>query len=79
MAKPDYTKLDQLILAGLAKGPRPFSSLNAEDIEDETRVLVAGSDVDAFRVLDRRLQALRKAGKIEFIDARNGWKLKERA
>ncbi|WP_336817244.1 hypothetical protein [Burkholderia gladioli] len=67
-----YTKLDALILGEIGIEPVAFHVLqHRPEIEAETIAIADasprnawGDKVSAFRVLDRRLQALRKAGKI---------------
>jgi hypothetical protein len=70
-----YEALDRLIMNQIGGHPQPFTIIYAKEavyveckrINDEDRK-DAG---DAFRVLDRRLQALRKAGKIR--STKKGW------
>lgn len=75
-AKTDYTALDAAILACLALGPKPFTilvdkvRLEAEAVATPDRF----GEVHGWRVLDRRLQALRKAGKI-VPHRTQGWRL----
>lgn len=79
-----YTKLDALILDEISIEPVAFHVLqHRPEIEAETIAIadasprnVWGDKVDAFRVLDRRLQALRKAGKIKA--STKGWTLAAR-
>ncbi|AOZ11094.1 hypothetical protein [Cupriavidus malaysiensis] len=76
-----YEKLDVLILRMIGDRPQSFSEIWSHEIADEcTRIaeddtkarrLSAWRAVDADRVLDRRLQALRKAGKIRHTGM--GW------
>ncbi|WP_186260303.1 hypothetical protein [Burkholderia gladioli] len=79
-----YTKLDALILAEIGIDPVAFHVLqHRPKIEAETIAIadasprnVWGDKVTAFRILDRRLQALRKAGKIRA--STKGWTLAAR-
>lgn len=71
-SKKDYSKLDAAILAQIAGGNCKARGLNSA-LDDLARE--ADRDSEEFRVIDRRLQALRKKGKIEF-DTKNGWSLK---
>ena len=75
-AKTDYTELDAAILACLAAGPKPFMIL-AEKVRVESEAVAAPDrfgKVHGWRVVDRRLQALRKAGKI-VPHRTQGWRL----
>jgi hypothetical protein len=73
-----YEKLDALILNSIGGHPKQFSAINVgavaqecERIAKETGTSRSRYGVPAFRVCDRRLQALRKAGKIE--STTKGW------
>jgi hypothetical protein len=63
-----YEKLDRLILNKIGGHPVRFSEIHVRDVAEECR---AHSVRDGFRVCDRRLQALRKAGKI--VSTGKGW------
>lgn len=79
-AKTDYTALDAVILACLADGPRPFMIL-AEKVRPESEAAATpdcSGRVHGWRVVDRRLQALRKAGKI-VPHRTQGWRLAAQA
>lgn len=67
MDKTDYTELDKLILGRIQYTPgSKFSFIrNGKNINTELQRLNGGE-----RMVDRRLQALKKAGKIQFS---NGW------
>jgi len=79
--KIDYSKIDASILEVVQKlSPAQFFQI-AASLFKETGELKAQLDarpgaipVDQFRILDRRLTALKKAGKITFL--RKGWVLK---
>jgi len=78
--KNDYTKLDEAILIALSERSRKFY-----EITREARVLLESqalaksvakglsSDKPAWRFVDSRLQAMRKAGKVAFRGAKEGW------
>ena len=72
----DYTKLDAAILKELASGPAP-NFLLCERLRHISEPLAKPNrygQVEGWRVVDRRLQALRKAGRI--IPGRKvGWTL----
>lgn len=83
-----YAELDELILDKInSETPTPFHKIHF----DEDACGVADSKVstlcdclatsvgDGFRVLDRRLQALRKAGKIKSVPGKGWIKLNEEA
>ena len=76
MAK-DYTTLDALILRRCAAGPVTFNVLRFNDEIEEAAYDVATpdrfGDRDGWRVVDRRLQALRKAGLLTYSRA-DGWR-----
>lgn len=72
----NYTIFDAVLTSLVGKGVSKLSQLEAND---ELRVMAIelddGDSVTAFRVIGRRLQALRKKGVIEH-DAREGWILR---
>ncbi len=71
-----YENLDGLIVERLKRnGAETFAELSSGDIHAECDV-IAKTQVrgDDFRVLDRRLQALRKSGAIVF-DRAVGWRV----
>ena len=60
-----YTKLDGLIVAAIADGHNTFTLLQRNDaVLDEADMHDTGTGFD--RVIDRRLQALRRAGRIKY-------------
>ncbi|MFA8393299.1 hypothetical protein ACEPUD_24600 [Burkholderia ubonensis] len=65
-----YEKLDALILDQVGEKPRRFDSIFAV-IEVYAECCTFKSVREPFRVLDLRLQALRKAGKIRSTST--GW------
>jgi hypothetical protein len=67
MAKPDYQEFDRALLAQIQSGRNTMARL------DDISILGTLADphrengrTPAFRVIDRRLQALRKAGKLRW-------------
>ncbi len=74
--KIDYTEFDAQLKSLISQRISKLSQLEAND---ELRVMAIelddGDSVTAFRVIGRRLQALRKKGLIEH-DAREGWILR---
>jgi hypothetical protein len=78
-----YDKLDFLLVERIkTPGKHTFAGLMSGSIEIETKRLVfddiaargAGKARPAFRVVDARLQALRKRGLIEFVGGQ--WRAK---
>lgn len=69
-----YEKLDTAILAKIGNEPKRFFLINVRDVAEECeRIAKEEGARDAFRICDRRLQALRKAGKIRSTS--KGWVL----
>lgn len=68
-----YAKLDHFILNKIGGQPIPFAQIYVRDVREEC-VLIAKeeSKPEPFRILDRRLQALRKLGVIRNITGK-GW------
>lgn len=63
--KTDYKALDSAILAAITSAGRiSFNAINGRCVA-EAREAMSDRKAQAFRAVDRRLQALRKAGKIE--------------
>ena len=69
-----YDKLDGLILAALKVRSETFTFLYCGKVRAECDRLEESGCGESFRVLDRRLQALRKKSKIWF-HPKNGWTL----
>ncbi|WP_321967023.1 hypothetical protein [Burkholderia cepacia] len=63
-----YAKLDALVLSALGATPISFATLMSGEIKLECEVHAVR---DAFRVLDRRLQALKKLNQVRFDG--KGW------
>lgn len=70
MAAADYTALDADILKAIEAGARTFAA-----IQGHARTSIGTTR--AFRDIDRRLQALRKRGLIEWSRA-GGWQFVEK-
>ncbi|EOG9328785.1 TPA: hypothetical protein MIC13_22515 [Klebsiella pneumoniae] len=67
-----YNELDSKILTKISGYPTPFSSLYVKDVAEECiRLATEENKPEPFRILDRRLQALRKAGVIR--STTKGW------
>ncbi len=64
MTKNDYAELDALIKAAAARHANPLYDRAARS---EAERLIAGTTREAVRVIDARLQALRKQRVIEFV------------
>ncbi|AOY93794.1 hypothetical protein BKK79_20180 [Cupriavidus sp. USMAA2-4] len=79
--KTKYEKLDALIIAAIVGSPIDFGSIYQRDVkkeceriadeENKARGLSRWHEIPGWRVLDRRLQAMRKAGKIRHTG--KGW------
>lgn len=76
MKKPDYTVLDESILFEIGQGADNFTdlSIRCNTLAEKYCTNQAVSVTPGWRVVDRRLQALRKAGKIAYTPA-DGWRL----
>lgn len=78
MQKHDYTTLDAAIIQRITKAaPATFTTVFAykSKVMEEADTLAAADfeKAKAFRIVDRRLQALRKAGKIKYQRKPEGW------
>lgn len=82
--KHDYTKLDAAILESLKDRAKKFAEIEAGAAvrKESTTLELAVPKVrgvpykEAFRFVDARLQAMRKSGKVIFVDAKTVWQLK---
>lgn len=74
MSKPDYSALDAAILARIAQKPANFTELQSGTVQKAADAFVIGSYKPAWRFIDARLQALRKAGKIVY-SGKTGWSI----
>ncbi|WP_104012226.1 hypothetical protein [Burkholderia anthinoferrum] len=73
-----YQKLDALILASIDELPKKFAAVNTGAVREESERLAREEcrpttfgEVVGWRIVDRRLQALRKTGKIRSTP--KGW------
>ncbi|WP_186058924.1 hypothetical protein [Burkholderia gladioli] len=71
-----YEKLDAALVAKIGHAPTKFAALFSGEVSAECDRLAREEGenrcaADAWRIADRRLQALRKAGKIE--STTKGW------
>ncbi|PRH42025.1 MULTISPECIES: hypothetical protein [Burkholderia] len=73
-----YEKLDAMIFASIGHVPKRFVSINAGPVRIESERIAKDDatprtrgEVVGWRIVDRRLQALRKAGKIRATG--KGW------
>lgn len=74
MTRPDYTEFDAELVCLIGSGSRVFSALCSNTrLLELARPLVSQSGAED-RIIDRRLQALRKAGRIHY-GTRTGWRL----
>lgn len=70
-----YDKLDSLIIERVkTQGPVKFPSLHGGDVAAEAAALAAGTGREDFRIIDGRLQILRKRGALRY-DTKQGWML----
>jgi hypothetical protein len=68
-----FKEIDAAIIAKIGQGCTQFAQLsNNQELEALAMPLSEGRRSHAWRVLDRRLQALRKAGRIAY-DCGTGW------
>ena len=70
----DYTKLDDAIIARVAKGCVSFTALSTS-VSIHSELLAKSDPAPAWRIVDRRLQALRKAGRLRYQRKPEGWVL----
>ncbi|MDR8105595.1 hypothetical protein KPB04_28065 [Burkholderia cenocepacia] len=73
-----YQKLDALILASIDESPKKFAAVNTGAVREESERLAREEcrpttfgEVVVWRIVDRRLQAVRKTGKIRSTS--KGW------
>ena len=77
MNQKDFTQLDALIVNTIKDGRSTFTAILNQSVCAEAKKLLPPARTPAhppelFRVVDRRLQALRKAGRIAY-DHKDGW------
>lgn len=70
----DYTELDGAIIARVAEGCVSFSAL-LTSVSKHSEALAKTDSAPGWRIVDRRLQALRKAGRIRYQRKPEGWVL----
>lgn len=72
--RTNYTHLDELLFEAIERAPRRFDSLRTEfEAEfDKHTPRDRWGNANGWRAIDRRLQALRKAGRIK-ADPKLGW------
>jgi len=58
--------MDELILTKIRKGYNTFAKIDGGDVCREAQRLQVETKTPAFRVIDKRLQALRKQGVIKY-------------
>jgi hypothetical protein len=68
----DYTALDGAIIDRVAKGCVGFTTLCGAVLK-HAESLAAHDPAPPWRIVDRRLQALRKAGRIRYQRKPEGW------
>ncbi|CAB5083465.1 hypothetical protein IST4116A_01243 [Burkholderia cenocepacia] len=73
-----YEKLDALIVASIDETPKKFAAVNTGAVREESERLAREEcrpttfgEVVGWRIVDRRLQAVRKTGKIRSTS--KGW------
>lgn len=67
--KTDYTYLDMLIQERIAAGNNTFSKIDGGEVYKQAQWLEGQVNSPAFRIIDRRLQAMRKKGLIKYTTA----------
>jgi len=76
--KTDYTALDAALLARIKQKPANFTELQFGDVQKAAEALLDPGKPWFFRAtggyIGRRLQALRKAGKIVY-NTKTGWSI----
>lgn len=65
----DYSELDRLIIESISNGRNTFMAIDSREVYTETQRLAAETGRTAFRIIDGRLQALRKKGVIRYTTA----------
>ncbi len=69
----DYANLDQLIVQAIGRGQNSAARLSSE-LDQEARLHTSDLELrPVFRVIDQRLQALKKKGAILFDRKSNVW------
>ena len=70
----DYTNLDAAILAVVGEKPATFTGLSYR-VASHSDELAKNDPAPAWQIVDRRLQSMRKAGKIRYQRKPEGWVL----
>lgn len=73
--KPDYSLFDNALVATVRAGKTQFHQINAGRTLEFANKLAGKDhrgDALGWRLIDRRLQALRKAGRLAY-DRKTGW------
>jgi hypothetical protein len=70
----DYSKMDDLIIEKIKSGAKNFASIDGGKVYDEAKAIAMENGGDSWRVIDRRLQALRKKGLIQYT-TKEKWRL----
>lgn len=82
--KHDYTALDAAIVKRIREGAKSIGAIEQADVAKLTKAIADADNatretwrsMPSWRVVDRRLQALRKAGKIKFVRGPGaGWEV----
>jgi len=73
--KIDYAAFDAQLITLIAGGMSGFTGLSVR-LADEAKKFCEKPKDETFRVVDRRLQALRKAGRIGH-DTEHGWRIRQ--
>lgn len=65
--KTDYAALDSAILDAICAGRREFSDIAYRgEVDARAKALASAESAPSWRIVDRRLQAMRKAGKLTY-------------
>lgn len=64
--KVDYTDLDEMIKARITGGKNTFILIGGGEVYTEAKRLSKTTSGEASRIIDRRLQAMRKRGEIKY-------------
>ena len=72
----DYTNLDNALLSAIGEKPSTFTGLQYR-VEAHSEAISKNDPATPWRIVDRRLQVLRKSGKIRYQRKPEGWVLVE--
>ena len=78
MSNTDYSVIDGLIIQKIREGANTFMKIDSGDVYREAQRLQDETKSPAFRVIDRRLQSLRKRGLIVYT-TKDKWTTNEQA